>query len=124
MLAGSGLICAGGVQAVPAPSYAATLKELPRLWKEKFPVEPLRFEADPRREVIRASTKEGVVFYYRFLVHLPRPVMTKGELKNGPGRVIELWLRFRPSTKEPYDLTFVRRDLLPGRNRTILHLKE
>ena len=114
-----------GLRAAPGPPpYSTTLKELPRLWREKFPVPPLRFESDVGREVIRAYTKEGLVYYYRFLVHLPRPIMTKGEVKNTPGRNVELWLRFRPGKKEPYDLTFVRRDLLPGRSRTVLKLRD
>lgn len=106
------------------PSYRTTAALLPELWKQRFPVTPIAFEADARREVIRAYIKTGVVYYYRFLVRLPRPRVADGEVKEGPGRTVELWLRYRPGEKEPYDLTFVRRDLLPGRSRTILRLKE
>ncbi len=106
------------------PSYAALTKQMPELWKQKFPIEALRFEPDEKREVIRATDREGAVYYYRYRVHLPRPVVKSGELEKKPGRIIEMWVRVRPGQKPPFDVTFVRRDLLPGRHPTVLIFRE
>lgn len=111
------------LSAAPLPDYAAVEKELTLLWKEKFPVSPLGVKAEPQTRALRTYVKGRAVLYYRFTLQLPRPDLKGEELTTPPGRTIEVWVRFRSWQKKPFDLTFVREDLLPGRGRSWIKLK-
>lgn len=102
------------------PNYATVAGALPELWSSRYPVEPVGFTANPENlGVLRAISEGRAVYYYHFLVELPRLERSPDEsLSSSGSRNVELWVRYRAWLREPYDLTFVRRDLLPGTGRT------
>jgi len=108
------------IYAEKLPSYREVKKILPEIWQKKYPVKPVKFISDPENKgVLTALDKRGRVYYYHFMVVIPRPVRNEDEsIKNIDKRKSELWVRYRPyEKKDPWDLSFARRDLLPGKNK-------
>ncbi len=108
-----------GEAAATHPSYTAVKKRLPQLWKERYPLQALSFASFPRgRRILYAVHRGKAVYYYRFMAVVPRPHRTPGgNMENRGERKLELWVRYRPRTKENYSITFARIDLLPGGSR-------
>ena len=109
----------GILYAEKLPSYRDVKKNLPEIWKKKYPVEPIKFIPDPENKGILSALDRGRrVYYYHFMVVIPRPVRNEDEsIKIIDKRKSELWVRYRPGEKDPWDLSFARRDLLPGTNK-------
>lgn len=116
------LIILGGESAFAGkrpPGYRTVHRVLLEIWKERYPLPIKKIHPNPRgRGVLRVTWKGATVYYYQFLLEIPR----LRKKPNGPPggdeiRRVELWVRYRPREKEPYDLTFAREDLLPGSNR-------
>ncbi len=102
------------------PSYKTAEKQFAKLWKEKFPVKTVSVTANPaKRGVLRVWHRGAYVYYYEFRVLLPRPVRDEsGKIVRKGTRRATVWLRYRRNIKKkPWDLTFARRDLLPGKYR-------
>ncbi len=102
--------------AAALPTYAALLEKLPDLWKKRYPVAADRFVPNPESRGVLTALLEGRrIYYYQFTAVLPRPRRQEdGSMQNQGDRSVELWVRFRSWETEAFDLTFVRRDRLPG----------
>lgn len=98
------------------PSYKEVQEKLASLWASRYPLSPSSMQADPEKKGVLAANDGGrIVYYYRFLIHLPLPVRDeKGNLSSKGERKMELWVRYRSWENDPYDLSFVRIDRLPG----------
>ena len=125
------------LQARGLPSYAEVSKRMPEIWKARYPVEVQKFTADPsKRGVLRAVHQGRYVYYYHFQATVLRPVRGDGDGASIGGsstdnaeagadngmegiapRTVEFWARYRSWLAEPWDLSFVRQDRLPGTNR-------
>jgi hypothetical protein len=101
------------------PTYSQIAEALPDLWKRRFPLQEVRFLSDPeKRGILSASDGGRMVYYYHFRAMVSRPVRNPDESIGLSGeRSVELWVRYRPERGDGYDLTFIRRDLLPGKNK-------
>ena len=102
------------------PSYAALTRLLPELWKARYPIAAEKFIPNPEKRGVLAATYRGQrVYYYHYHAILPRPrrVAGKEEVEVIGRRKIEVWVRYRPGRKDPYDISFARRDRLPGGGR-------
>lgn len=99
-------------------TYAQVLEQLPELWKKRYPVEVARFLPDPAHAGILAGLHENrPVYYYQFSVVVILPGRDQEGARTQTGeKNIEIWVRYRPGIPDPLDLTFVRRDRLPGTN--------
>ena len=111
------LLTAGALSG--APAYEEVAAKLPALWEERYPLPVPEFEPDPRkRGALRVFDKGKQVVYYHFQATLQQPFRDEEDhLQYKPGRKIEFWVRYRAHEEEPYDLSFVREDLLPGKGR-------
>ena len=110
------------VWAAPFPRYHEVARRLPVLWAGRYPVKVHKFIPNPEgRGILTAIYKGRRVYYYHFAAIVYRPNRRKdGKLRlDTTARRVELWVRYRPWKKEPeqWDLSFARRDLLPGKNR-------
>ncbi|MBX7058476.1 MAG: hypothetical protein K1X75_10465 [Leptospirales bacterium] len=101
------------------PGYARVAELLPALWNARYPLAARAFLPNPEaRGILTASDGGRRVYYYHFQAVIPRPVRQTDEVVGYEGeRRIELWVRFRPWLADAYDLSFARRDLLPGANK-------
>ena len=101
------------------PSYAALTKRMPELWNARYPIEAERFIPNPeKRGVLTAVHRGRRVYYYHYQAVLPRPKRQDVDNVTVTGRrTIEVWVRYRPGLRDPYDITFARRDRLPGTGR-------
>jgi len=90
------------------------------LWNRKFPLPCKKVVANPEKKgVLRATVKGKWVYYYQFRVTVARPIRKEDESIDYTGeRTMEVWIRYRPDQhEEPFDFTFARRDMLPGKNK-------
>jgi hypothetical protein len=95
------------------PGYKHVTEKLKDLWKEKYPFDA-DFLPDPEKHgAISAIAGGRVVFYYHYRVTLP--LLSRDGVTGK--RNSELWVRYRPEESKPYDLTFARRDMLPGTSK-------
>lgn len=123
MLAAGAIILlafATALDAQRAPlSYARVAAILPDLWKARYPVAAREFRANPEGlGVLSANDRGRRVYYYHFQALVERPVRGENDqLVSAGERRIELWVRYRPWLEEPWDLSFARRDLLPGQDK-------
>jgi len=105
---------------VSLPTYQSNEKLLPDLWIARYPVMAESFIPNPAgKGILRASVQGKFVYYYQYNAILP--VQKREEdhsITTRNRRKAEFWLRYRPSEKEPFDITFARSDLLPGINKT------
>ena len=111
------LIAGAALRAQRLPSYSALLELLPALWQQRYPVAVEKFVPNPGgRGALRARVQGRNVYYYRFQAIVPRPVRGADEsaATTGEPRTVEFWVRYRSWLREPYDLSFVRQDRLPG----------
>ena len=101
------------------PTYKDVKKVLPEIWQKKYPIKPIKFISNPEKKgILRATDRGRFVYYYHFRVVIPRPVRKEDEsIVNIDKREAELWVRYRSFEKDPWDLTFARRDILPGENK-------
>lgn len=107
------------------PNYKQALIILKRLWSEAYPLKVKRFIANPKKYgVLRAVYRGRYVYYYRFIAVVARRYYRKnGKIRTQGSRRIELWLRFRSRAKKPYDITFARKDLLPGKHKRRIRIR-
>jgi len=113
------LVLPAGIYGENLPTYRDVKKLLPEIWQERYPIKPLKFIPNPEKKGILAAVDRGQrVYYYQFKVVIPRPIRHEDEtIENIAKRESELWVRYRPREKDPWDLTFARRDLLPDKNK-------
>lgn len=113
------IVTAAGLQAAVRPTYDQLLKKLPGLWEERYPVNAVSFEPfQVNKRILYGMDRNGSVYYYRVKVIMP--VETRGKddaMERRSTRKSELWVRYRPGAATPYDITFARQDLLPGKNK-------
>jgi hypothetical protein len=107
------------VYAEKIPTYKEVNKILPEIWRQRYPIKPQKFIPDPEKKGILAAVDRGRnVYYYHFHVVIPRPFRKEDEtVVTIDKREAELWVRYRSFEKDPWDLTFARRDILPGENK-------
>lgn len=107
------------LSAAPRPSYPEVTQQLPALWQKRHPLKHVQFLPNPDgRGILRVRHTGRRVYYYHFTAILPRPRRAAdGQIDYTETRKIELWVRYRSWLEAPYDLTFAREDLLPGRKR-------
>lgn len=107
------------VSAQARPTYKEVGEKLAILWASRYPLSPSSMEADPEKKGILAANDGGrVVYYYRWVIRVPLPVRDeKGNLSSKGERKLELWVRYRSWEADPYDLSFVRMDRLPGTDK-------
>lgn len=153
------------LQARGLPTYAEVSKQMPELWRARYPVEVKKFKPNPDgRGVLRAVDQGRYVYYYHFQATVLRPVRggnddssgangaaTDGTVADGTvaddsgaddsgagdsgagdeehamggiaPRTVEFWARYRSWLAEPWDLSFVRQDRLPGSNRQWIQVR-
>lgn len=117
LVCGSLLLLPGALFA--RPSYAELTRRLPEIWNGRYPIQAEKFIPNPeKRGVLTAVHRGRRVYYYHYQAVLPRPKRESVDKVTVTGRrTIELWVRYRPGLKQPYDITFARRDRLPGAGR-------
>ena len=113
------LLGADGLHAGAIPSYREVETLLPELWKKTYPVEALYFKSNPEKKgILSAEYKGRRIYYFHFEVTVPRQTRKPDESIETIGkRTLELWVRFQPGLADPYDLSFARRDILPGTSK-------
>ena len=101
------------------PSYTEAQAAMPAIWAKRYPVSAREFVPNPGgKGVLRAYFQGRLVYYYRFQAVVTRPVRGDDEqLVDHSTRTIEFWARYRSWLAEPWDLSFVREDRLPGTGR-------
>lgn len=88
-------------------------KDLPAVWKARFPAQPESFTPDPAKRGILAAQLDGrIIYYYHFQAVVPVLVREGEDVKSRGTRTVELWVQYRPGAD--YDLSFERMDRLPG----------
>lgn len=100
------------------PGYAQLTELLPGIWNARYPIAAESFIPNPEKLGVLTAVHGGRrVYYYHYHAILPRPRRSGEKVEIVGRRKIELWVRYRPGLKEPYDISFARRDRLPGTGR-------
>lgn len=120
------MLCVSALPARTLPTYIAMSAKVPELWDARYPIKAQSFIANPEKlGILSARHKGRAVYYYHYRATLRRPARKADESLEYKEvlRAVEFWVRYRPGQKQPFDLSFARRDLLPGSNRRWLKSK-